>query len=87
MNLTTAIVMTPEYLDQFAEKVSDRVMEKMQPKLEEKSVGVKQVAKHFGISEEQVRRLVRSNRIPFYKKPGLPCLFFISELNEHLRQK
>lgn len=88
MTLQHAIVMTPEYLEEFADKVSSRVLEKMEPKIAEQPLDAVKAAKHLNVSKDHLLKMIRAGEpIPHHKKPGLPYEFFALELNEYLKKK
>lgn len=84
------VFMTPEYLERFAETVSERVFEKVKGKFkreDEEPINPEQAAKHLNISERHLLKLARTKAITGHKKPGLPWEFYRSELNNDVRSK
>lgn len=90
MEQQVGVFMTPEYLERFAETVSESVYAKMVDKFkrqDEETINPERAAKHLNISVRHLLKLAREGTIKGYKKPGLPWEFYRSELNDYVRSK
>lgn len=84
------VFMTPEYLEGFEERLSERLCGKLADRFkraEEECMNPEQAAKHLKISKRHLLKLAGAGVVPGHKKPGLPWEFYRSELNDYVKSK